>query len=1536
MTKNFRGIGFQQDKPPVERTNKTKLLVFAINEYSNNRYWDNLVFPRKYTEKFVEILQTRYGVREEDILGEIYDAHATYDRVVTEIEQLEYTDEFGSLKVGKDDNLIIFFSGHGYFSDGINGEIGYWVMHDSGIPELVVNPSSKQTQDKNLFTVDQLVDHISKTVCRHMLIIIDCCYSTYFATREVDLPDLIIPQEGRKGTQNPSRWILTSGRGERVPDKSEFARKLNELLSENKNSKIGIEEIHVKLKTHLERIGLPIPYCHDLVRQKWKGGDFSFLLAPDTVQREIQNRGLDKDFRSLLKIRSRSHFRLLTEEGRYRHLRIEKSLLATPDIPELLGINVRTENQLSPLYEAIAVLWRKYLPHGIIIGEGGMGKTVSLLEVWRQLLSEPSYPIPLFIPLNEFNRSVGIKKKTFILRYIAATYLDESDPTDAFLEKLWSLFIEERQSSPPDFILLLDGYNEVSVDEESLLSELGRFSDNTKNVQLLVTSRYSEIQSNHWARNATLFNLQPLSDSSILSYLGKFQSVTIPSGEILTLLKNPMMLSLYIGTDITLQELKEKDKQFVFDPATKKGELLWNFNEAMLAKQLGDRDDDEVEKDFVRYLFRLLIPYLAWKIEKSGEFYLQDSPNDSESLTFSLVINEACAYFDTNSEACAHAFPEFFHSKHLPIGHKEGLENMHRSRKIRKYLLDILQVMVLENNSSRFLHQHFRDFFSACHLRNSILIGLNNGIIPVEWSERKIPWEVREMIGDIEGEYLKATSNPAVDKFNKRGHLAKLLNMCRGKELRHDYILWNTIHIMAETQGDLTGLNLENLDLRGIPFNGMKFYRQIGNHRMIANLKNSRINGDQFFQSSHLGNINSVMYNSDGTKILTASDDGTIKEWDTSRSLVTTYMGHLGSVKMAVYSSSGDLFLSLSHHLTIKIWKVGQEFPIQIIKNSQIFQPTPFLSKLLGGKKIVKNSSLERSELRVTYAIFSTDENYLILGCNDWLIRIWDIREGKVVKTLEGHWDYITHLIIPPHDKKMLVSCSNDSRIIRWNQSTWHKEDDLSTFIREDGHHGGIINLSQGSSGTTLLTSSLDGYIKIWDTSSRVCRRTYWFNEESGQSVFTAYAYQERRILAVYEYGLVCEYAESTAVPLKYLQLPKARIAFCDYSDIQKKLLVVFEDMDIAEILIDKDFMVNSFSVAISPGINSIANNPEKNTILVASNNSTVKEFSVDSGVCINVIETRSIPEIISFSQTKDCFLISTAAHTIEEYGRESGEFKRTSVKHFKKINSATYSPDGYRILTASEDGRVIEYMENEKVLFKNYAAKSANYDRKGQRIIIAPDDLSIREIRLDSTHEIGYLLTNAIIYKYPELALYLPLNPNRILVKFLSESRFEREDKFYTYCTHGSWLRQFNGHLGSINSFDFSPCGNFVLTASEDQTVREWELTSGKCVNTLRENDEPVVHALYSSDGTLIFSALRGGLLRFWSRKSKKYVREIYNEPGLFTQGLDLRHLHPDSRFTVEQQERLQQHGAAFTGYDREIFEKTWIASNNVISKNA
>jgi hypothetical protein len=172
-------------------------LIFATNSYDD---LDDLVNPIYDSKTIEEVLRTRYGFKTEIITDPTHD------------EILEKISEYNTRKFNPQDQLLVFFAGHGVFDDNLNE--GFVAARDS------------KSNDKGRSTYiphSILRTRIDNIKCEHIFLAMDVCFGgtldPEFSKRrgeayaEATDIDLLV----RKLSQ-PTRKFLTSGSKEYVPD----------------------------------------------------------------------------------------------------------------------------------------------------------------------------------------------------------------------------------------------------------------------------------------------------------------------------------------------------------------------------------------------------------------------------------------------------------------------------------------------------------------------------------------------------------------------------------------------------------------------------------------------------------------------------------------------------------------------------------------------------------------------------------------------------------------------------------------------------------------------------------------------------------------------------------------------------------------------------------------------------------------------------------------------------------------------------------------------------------------------------------------------------------------------------------------------------------------------------------------------------------------------------------------------------------------------------------------------------------------------
>jgi WD40 repeat protein/DNA-binding SARP family transcriptional activator len=160
--------------------------------------------------------------------------------------------------------------------------------------------------------------------------------------------------------------------------------------------------------------------------------------------------------------------------------------------------------------------------------------------------------------------------------------------------------------------------------------------------------------------------------------------------------------------------------------------------------------------------------------------------------------------------------------------------------------------------------------------------------------------------------------------------------------------------------------------------------------------------GDRVVLKGHEGAILAVAFDGDGTHLASASDDGTVRLWDTATGkLERTLRGHGQSVTSVAYSPDGRRVLSAGADGTVRVWGVdggpttilrGHEGPV----SSAAFDPTGRRVVSAGQDGTVRVWSAEGGETLVvlfrhegpaTSAEFSSDGRRVV-SAGDGVVRI--------------------------------------------------------------------------------------------------------------------------------------------------------------------------------------------------------------------------------------------------------------------------------------------------------------------------------------------------------------------------------------------------------------------------------------------------------------------------------------------------------------------------------------------------------------------
>ncbi|MDJ1181222.1 WD40 repeat domain-containing protein, partial [Roseofilum sp. BLCC_M91] len=237
----------------------------------------------------------------------------------------------------------------------------------------------------------------------------------------------------------------------------------------------------------------------------------------------------------------------------------------------------------------------------------------------------------------------------------------------------------------------------------------------------------------------------------------------------------------------------------------------------------------------------------------------------------------------------------------------------------------------------------------------------------------------------------------------------------------------------------------------------------------------------------HQGRVSSITITPDGSKVISGSEDNTLRVWDiaTGESLAVLE-GHQGGVYSIAITPDGSKIIAGSGDNTLRVWDIATGESLAILEGHQgSIAITPDGSKVISGSRdntlrvwdIATGESLavlEGHQDEVWSLAITPDGSKVISGSDDNTLRVWDIATGESLAVLEGHQDRVSSIAITPDGSKV-ISGSGDNTLRVWDIATGE-----SLAVLE-GHQGGVWSLAITPDGSKVISGSGDNTLRVWD-----------------------------------------------------------------------------------------------------------------------------------------------------------------------------------------------------------------------------------------------------------------------------------------------------------------------------------------------------------------------------------------------------------------------------------------------------------------------
>ncbi len=296
------------------------------------------------------------------------------------------------------------------------------------------------------------------------------------------------------------------------------------------------------------------------------------------------------------------------------------------------------------------------------------------------------------------------------------------------------------------------------------------------------------------------------------------------------------------------------------------------------------------------------------------------------------------------------------------------------------------------------------------------------------------------------------------------------------------------------------------------------------------------------------------------------------------------------------------------------------------------------------------------------------------------------------------------------------------------------------------------------------------------------------------------------------------------------------------------------------------------FQVPHGQYVLAVAYSPDGKQIATGSSDKTIQILDTEKGAVLHTLKGHTDGVLsVRFSPDGRQLLSGSYDNTARLWDVATGAELQALRGHSWWVWAAEFSPDGNRIVTAGQDGKAIVWQRG---------AVGSRLSAIGEKV-----EAESRKPKAESrafsevTEFTGH---NGAVYSAkfsPDGKLVatggydknvMVWNPAEVHPVDIARRLDGKPD------VKSNYLR-LAGHDGPVRSVAFSPNGKLVLSGSEDNTIRVWDVAAGEEVKALRGHGSSVRSCVFSPDGEWVLSGGDDDSVRLWNVQGYQEVRVLH-----------------------------------------------------------